>query len=196
MQTPVPALAEFLRWMNETPVSFLEEPECFASGKIIVRAVIGDLFETYFGKSAKSDFLQTFEASGDEKKERNRLRWILMTSHLLWHPLLRERRMTESLFRKLLVQDLAALAAVVPFDNLMKEPERQEELVRRVLQSAELLLPGEHKADADDRLSQINSIERHRLVAEAAAKEKRAREVREEMLRKAAAEAAAKVSRE
>lgn len=196
MQTPVPALAEFLRWMNEIPVSFLEEPACFGGGRINVRAVVADLFETYFEKPATGDFLQAFDVSGDEKRERNRLRWILIASHLLWHPVLRERRMAEAAFRKLLVQDLAALAAVVPFDTLIGEPERQEELLRRVLQAAALLLNGERKPDADDRLSQINSIERHRLVTEAAAKEKRAREVREEMLRKAAAEAAAKVSRE
>lgn len=60
----------------------------------------------------------------------------------------------------------------------------------------ELRFLGEAAQEADDRLAQLDSLEQQRLLKSAAEKEKRAREVREMMARRAAEEAAAKVSRE
>ena len=70
------------------------------------------------------------------------------------------------------------------------------ELVRRAFAALGLRLPGESAGEAEDRLAQVDSVERQRLLRAAAEKEKRAREVREMMARRAAEEAAAKVSRE
>ena len=85
---------------------------------------------------------------------------------------------------------------MVPVDALFREEERREELVRRILQATGHTFPGESSAEAEDRLRQLDSVERHRVLEAAAERERRARQVREEMARKAAAEAAAKVSRE
>lgn len=194
--TPLPPLSEFLRWINDMPAAFLEEPRLGGSGKIPVHAVVADLFETYFG-SQPSDTLQFgVEGTGTEAAERNRLRWVLAACHVMWHPGLRAQSFSKPAFRKLMIQEMSTLASAVRFETLIGDQERQEELVRRVLKCADLSFSGESKSDAADRLSQIDSIERQRLIAEAAAKEKRAKKVREEMLKKAAAEAAAKVSRE
>jgi hypothetical protein len=94
------------------------------------------------------------------------------------------------------VQDLAALAVTVPVAALAGDEERREELARRVLAATEVRLPGETAAQAADRLKQVDSVERRRVLAAAAERERRAREVREMMARKASEEAAAKVSRE
>jgi hypothetical protein len=57
-------------------------------------------------------------------------------------------------------------------------------------------LPGESASEAADRLQQVDSVQRRRVLQAAAERERRAREVREAMARKAAEEAAAKVTRE
>jgi hypothetical protein len=130
------------------------------------------------------------------KRELNRLQWILAACRVLWHPWLRGSAGPKNAIERLLVQELPGLAAVVPADSLFREEERREELVRRVLRAASQILPGESATETEDRLRQLDSVERHRVLAAAAEREQRARQVREEMARKAAAEAAAKVSRE
>jgi len=161
-----------------------------------VRAVVADCLETLFGEPPGEDLLRAFDPRDAKKLERNRLLWVLAACRLLWHPAWRGSGLRQQEVSKLLVQDLATLAAVVPAEKLVDEEERREELVRRTLASSGLLLPGESRKQAEDRLSQVDSLERQRLVAAAAEKEKRIREVREKMAKKAAEEAAAKVSRE
>lgn len=192
----LPPLAEFLRWLNEMPEPFRAEPAGLPSGTVPVRAIVADLYETWFDDRPVDDLLDAFHPSGTGKLERNRLRWVLAACHLLWHPELRRQPPAPEKFTKFLVQDLAALAAVAQADTLRTEEERREELIRRALGALGLLLPGESAKEAEDRLSQVDSVERRRLLKEAAEKEKRAREVREMMARKAAEEAAAKASRE
>jgi hypothetical protein len=192
----LPPLAEFLRWLAEMPEAFRSEPLGFPGGKVAVPAVVADLHETLFERRPEETFLAAFRPAAADKVERNRLRWVLAACHLLWHPALRTATLPAAGFNKLLVQDLAALAAVAPVDGLLRDEERREELIRRTLQALGLLLPGEGAKEAEDRLTQVDSVERRRLVREAAEKEKRAREVREQMARRAAEEAAAKVSRE
>jgi hypothetical protein len=95
-----------------------------------------------------------------------------------------------------LVQELSAVSGIVNVEQLDQDEERREELIRRTLRAVDWLLPGEMRNEADDRLKQVDSIERRRVLLAAAERERRAREVREAMARKAAEEAAAKVSRE
>lgn len=194
--SPLPPLAEFLRWLNEMPEPFRAEPAELPDGAVPVRAVVADLYESWFNDRAGDDLLDAFRPSATSKLERNRLRWVLAACHLLWHSELRRQPSDPTKFTKFLVQDLAALAAVAPVDALRTEEERREELIRRAFGTLGLLLPGESAKEAEDRLSQVDSVERRRLLKEAAEKEKRAREVREMMARKAAEEAAAKASRE
>jgi hypothetical protein len=196
MNGPLPPLAEFLRWVAEMPEPFRAEPQGFATGGVSVHAVVADLFDTLVGEPPDTPLLACFKPANSSKVERNRLRWVLAACHLLWHPGLRNRPVDRLGLRKLLVQDLASLASVVSVDALLTDEERREELIRRTLLALGLLLPGEAPKEAADRLTQLDSVERQRLVREAAEKEKRAREVREMMARRAAEEAAAKVSRE
>ena len=55
---------------------------------------------------------------------------------------------------------------------------------------------GESANDASDRLMQVDSIERRKLIMEAAEKQKKAKKLAEEIRRKAAEEAASKMSGE
>lgn len=200
----LPPLADFLRWAAEMPAGFKAEPQREAGEGVSVRACVHDLFETLCGKRPEEEFLRAFTPSNTgltasdvrARVESNRLRWVLAACHVLWHPTLRSHPPVAENLRKLLIQDLSAIAAIVPANHFVTDEERREELIRRALEAAGLRLPGESPVEAKDRLAQIDSIERQRVISEAAAKEKRARQVREEMARKAAEEAAAKVSRE
>jgi len=197
----VPPLEELQRWVAAMPAPFREEPVGFG-GPVLVSAVVADLLETMVGDPAESAtltsgwLLECLRHNASNEPERNRLRWMLAAAHLLWHPQLRRTAVTAQALRRLMVQDLPALAALVPVDVLDAEPDRREELIRVVLRALELALPGETAQEAADRLGQVDSVARHRLVAEAAERERRAREVREAMARKAATAAAAKVTRE
>jgi hypothetical protein len=196
MNGGLPPLAEFLRWLAELPEPFRSEPQGFGTGGVPVHAIVADLFDTYSGEHPEASLLAAFKPANAGKFERNRLRWVLAACHLLWHPALRSQSIDRARLNKLLLQDLAALASVVSADTVLADEERREELIRRTLLALGLLLPGESQKEAEDRLTQVDSVERRRLLREAAEKEKRAREVREMMARRAAEEAAAKVSRE
>lgn len=188
MSAPLPPLAEFLRWLAGMPDDFRSD--------VPVAAVVADLFDTWFGRPPEAQLLAAFRPANTGKAERNRLRWVLAACHLLWHPALRGQAGTQAQLNRLLVQDVATLASVVQAEALQTDEERREELIRRAVAALGLLLPGESAKEAEDRLAQVDSAERRRLLREAAEKERRAREVREQMARRAAEEAAAKVSRE
>ena len=191
-----PPLAELLRWMVEMPPAFRAEPEGFGEGKVRVRAVVADLFETLFGGPPPMATLAAFDAQDTGDAERNRLRWILAAAHLLWHPSFRGHPPAQASIEKLLVQDLATVASIVKVERLDREEERREELIRRSLRALERSLAGETPNEANDRFKQVDSVERRRVLLAAADRERRSREVREAMAKKAAQEAAAKVSRE
>lgn len=193
---PVPPLAEFLRWLVEMPDAFSAEPLGFGKGTLPVAAVVADLYETYFGAYPEESLLSAFRPAKTGKAERNRLRWVLAACHLLWHPALRGCGAATEQLNRLLIEELAQVATAEDADSLRTEEERREELVRRTLRALGLSLPGESAQEAEDRLTQVDSVERRRLLRAAAEKEKRAREVRDMMARRAAEEAAAKVSRE
>jgi hypothetical protein len=183
-----PPLAELLRHVTEMPAAF--------RGEANVRAVVADLIETLSRAAPPETTLAAFVPAGPTAAENNRLRWVLAGCHLLWHPSFRTRGVARESIERLLVQDLATLAGIVPVDELDRDEERREELVRRALRALAVTLPGESTNEAEDRFRQVDSVERRRVLIAAAEREKRAREVREAMARKAAQEAAAKVSRE
>lgn len=193
---PLPSLPEWLRWLGDLPAPFRQTPLGFPGGRVRTGAVVADLFESLFGAPPDPAFLAAFEPSAATGSERNRLALVLAACHLLWHPALRALPLSAPGLSKLLVEELASLAPAFPAAGLDQDEERREELVRRALRAAGHRLPGESEAEAEDRLKQVDSIERRRVLAAAAEREKRSREVREAMAKKAAEEAAAKVSRE
>jgi hypothetical protein len=190
-----PTLAELQRWMMEMPVAFAGEPEGFPEGRVRVHAVMADLFETLFGGS-DDELVAVFRPANDSALERNRLRLSLHTARLLSNPLFRRPGLAHGRLRGLYSQEIPAMAAVVQVDELARDEHLREELIRRTLRAFGIGLAGESVAESEDRLRQVDSVERHRVLHEAAGRERRAREVREAMARKAAQEAAAKVSRE
>jgi hypothetical protein len=192
----VPPLGELLRWMSNMPAAFRAEPEGFPGGQIRVRAVVADLFETCLGAAPGDETLAAFTPANAGTEERNRLRWILAAVHLLWHPIFRAGPPPRAGLERLLIQDIASVAGIVSRDQLETDEERREELIRLTLRALAMELPEETSNEAEDRFKQVDSCERRRVLLAASERERRSREVREAMAKKAAQEAAAKVSRE
>lgn len=193
MSVEVPPIGAWLRRAAEAPAVLEAAPEGFPGGVVRVSAVVSDLWERLTGSPAPPSLLGAFAVTQPGETERMRLRGVLFACHVLTHPVFVGRPVAP--IERLLVQELSGWAAAVGAQALGSE-ERREELVRRCLRAARLRPGGESETEAEDRLRQVDAVERARVLRDAEAREKRAREVREAMARAAAQEAAAKVSRE
>ena len=121
---------------------------------------------------------------------------MLVACWLLHDAWFRDRKRFTAAVKQLLAGGLNELAELVPATQLTSDPDRREELVRLCLQGLGLRPAGETTAQAQDRLTTLNSVERQRVVQEAQQAERRAQKIRDAMAKKAAAEAAARYMRE
>ncbi|MFQ5570261.1 MAG: hypothetical protein ACE5G0_11340 [Rhodothermales bacterium] len=181
--------------LQECPAAFLEEPQIGTGGVVSVAAVVADLLRTLADDYQLRPDTAPFRAKS--AKTRNRLRLILITSWLLHDAWFREQDGLAKPVAKLLAHDLDALALLVDAGQFVTDPDRREELARYCLSRLGFRPKGETKAQAEDRLTTLDSVERARVVRETKAAQERARKIREEMRRQRERErAAAKPMRE
>lgn len=95
-----------------------------------------------------------------------------------------------------LTTGLCEVSRVVNPRYFITDPEGREELARRVLQALELLPEGETAAQAADRMTSVDSVERKKVVEKSREAQRRAQEIREALARKEAEEAASKMTRD
>lgn len=117
--------------------------------------------------------------------------WLMRDEWFLARP-----ELAEATWRLLHSPAMTNLAKLVRPEALIHDPDRREELVRLCLQGLNLIPAGETAAQAADRLTTLDSVERDRVIRRTREAEARAREVREAMARRRAEEAAARYSRE
>jgi hypothetical protein len=96
----------------------------------------------------------------------------------------------------LLTQGARELAGSSASKKFVSDAERREELARFILARLGHRPAGESVAQAEDRLSSLSAVERARVLRAAKEAEVRARQICEELVRKAAQESADKWSRE
>lgn len=192
-------LAEYIRWLGEAPTSLRSDPQPWNPQGIYLAPVLGDLVESVLGERPQAGFWEWVLPVDDGPAERRRLGWVLLSAHLLWHPELRSpdrRRPEAASLVELWTEELRKLSQAAPWESIDDDLERREELIRRVFRACSWPIPGESPAESEDRLVQLDSVERARLVKEASEREKRRRALAEELARKAAEEAAARYSPE
>ena len=187
--------AEYLRRLAEMPSPFREDPRPWNPRGVPLAAVLGDLHETLVRSPPTADFLKAVLPQAATPAERNRIAWVLAACWLLMHPDLRTAQPEALRLKAFLGQELRDLAAVADWES-SADGERREELLRRTLRACNLSLPGESAAEAEDRLAQLDSVGRDRLVREAAERDRLRRELQAEMTRRAAEEAASRYSPE
>ena len=94
----------------------------------------------------------------------------------------------------LLTTGLSELAELVPTERFATDPDRREELARVLLRGLGVVPAGETVEQAADRLDTVDSVRRHRLLADSRAAEERAELIRKALADKRAREAAARYS--
>ncbi len=194
MEREGPPLETLTRRLAELPPDFLGEPRIGAAGTVHVAAVVQDLL-TDLSRPAAPARLKAFEGD-DPQRDRGRLSVALALCWLLADGWFRDARPAPDDVLRLLEGLPAELGGRFPVGQLVKDPERREEIARLALARLGFRPAGETRAQAEDRLSSISSAERERVLAASRAAEERAREIRQALLRKAAEQSADKWSRE
>ena len=192
-----PQLESLTRRLAECPADFMAAPrDRGGKGEVYVAAVVFDLLRELGGAPLTPQQMDVFELKrGDARRERN-LHVVLMAAWLLYDPWFRSRRRFAQAAYELLASGLDEVAAIVPPQAFINDADRREELARLCLYGLGLRPAGESESQAADRLTTLDSVERAHVIREARAAEARARQIREEMARKAAEEAAAVYGRE
>lgn len=195
MEHEGPALEYLMRRLAETPTDFLAEPRIGSAGQVPVAAVISDVLREIGDCPLSRKQAAAFE-SKDAKKDRNRLSIALIGCWLLRDDWFRTHTVVTQDVLNFFHFSVSELASVTPSTKFVSDPDRREELARLCLKDLDLRPAGETITQAQDRLSTLSSVERQRVIRAARLAEDRARAIREEMARKAKAEADAKIMRE
>jgi hypothetical protein len=190
-----PSLESLTHRLAECPADFLAEPRIGSAGVIHVAAVVADLVRDLGGPVLTIEQAAPFQPT-DRKKHRNRLQCVLVGCWLLHDSWFRGRQSFADRSQRFLAEELSDLANLFPASRLVTDSDRREEFARLALKALGLRPAGETAVQAQDRLTTLSSVERQRVIREAAVAEERARKVREAMAKKAAEEAAAKYMRE
>jgi hypothetical protein len=188
-----PDLASLVHRLSECPPELLDEPRIGASGRIVVPAVVFDLIEELGGVGLSNVHLPF---RSDDPSDRNAMRIVLVACWLLHDRWFRDRRDLGAAAHAFVIEEPPILAPVVDAERFVTDPDRREELARHCLARLGLRPQGETDEQASDRRTSLDSVERRRIIEQTRAAERRAQQVREEIARKAAAEAAAKATRE
>lgn len=198
MKKTGPSITHLTHRLGLCPQEFTEQPRIADGPGVAVDAVVGDLFLTWGAPLMRAKQLSFFRASCEES--RDVLRLVLVAAWLLYDEELQttigDPRGAAELVMLWMEEDLPALAAVVKPEKFISEPERREELSRRVLALLEMIPEGETEKAAADRLKRVDSLERQRMLAETKERVRRAEELRKKMEEKRAREAAARWNRE
>ncbi|MEP3891346.1 MAG: hypothetical protein ABJN69_12880 [Hellea sp.] len=192
MKREGPPLEILLRRLAETPPEFMQEPRIGGRAQVVVPALVNDCV-AYFGAPARADTLAQFNT--DDPRLRPKLQLVMVLVWLLRHPVLKTFDLSSGDVLSVLEGVPAALGASNAAIYI-EDPERREELARTVLAQFKLRPEGESEKQAADRLMAISASERKRLLRASRDAERRAREVREALARKAARESADKWTRE
>ena len=194
MEREGPFLESLTRRLAETPEDFLAEPRIGQTGRVQTVAVVADLLQL-LGSSAEGPELRRF-AGVDARRDRNRLSITLLLCWLLADEWFRQARPVAGEVIRVLDTEAAELAGRVAVRKFVTDPDRREELARLALARLGFRPAGESLAQAQDRLTTLNSAERARVMQAARVAEERARRIREALAKKAAEESADKWTRE
>ncbi|HEX3625891.1 MAG TPA: hypothetical protein VH280_10750 [Verrucomicrobiae bacterium] len=194
MEQEGPILESLTRRLAETPEEFLFEPRIGVSGHVHVAAVAGDLAKA-LNVPLKAGELVRF-AGNDARQDRNRLAITLLFCWILFDEWFRQANCGHDAVLKLLDSESKELASQIAARKFVTDPDRREEMARVTLARLGFRPAGESLAQAQDRLTTLNSTERARVMRAARVAEERARQIREALKKKAAEESADKWTRE
>lgn len=196
-----PLLEALTHRLAECPADFLRAPG--ASGEEIdIAALVADLLRDLGMKSPPGQLAAKFAppkgrvVKAAREAAVNRLRLVAVSVWLMSDAWFLARPVAAASVWQLLSVGLDPMAEAFDAALAVSDPDRREELVRFCLWSLDLRPAGESAAQSQDRLTNLDSVERVRVVRETRAAEERARKIREAMAEQAAREAASTYGRE
>lgn len=192
MHDPGPQLETLLRRLSECPPEFLEA--CHGpNGAQTIAAILCDHFRVVQWIDG-SPFVSRLRTSDKPSTGEQRTWELLSIAVWLLHDEWFSTRPTlfVAAWEWLQSDQFPAMAKVLKPETCITDPDRREELARHCLSALDLRPAGETIEQAHDRRITLDSVERQRVVSATAAAERRAREVRQAMARKAAQESASR----
>lgn len=194
MERNGPQLEILTHRLTETPPDFLDEPPAEHTGSTMTAALINDLVKK-FGSRLQASQLTGFVLKNDAAT-RNRLALARITTWLLADEWFLSVQLQSEEIMHVFEHAVAELATTSPAKKFVTDPDRREELARVVLARLNYRPANETLAQATDRLSSLSSTERNRLLEASRDAERRARAIREALVKKAAEQSADKWTRE
>lgn len=186
-----PQLEILLRRLSECPAEFLEVchgPNAAQS----IAAILCDHFRDI--QIDHTNFILRLRTSGEPSTGDQRVWELLAIAAWLLHDEWFSSRphYSAAAWEWLQSDQLPEMARVLQPEWCITDPDRREELARQCLSALGLRPAGETIEQAHDRRMTLDSVERQRVVYATAMAERRAREVRQAMARKAARESASR----
>jgi hypothetical protein len=176
------------------PAEFITKPE---NGILSINtiAVVSDLLFDLGGNFLEYDKIPLLQL--DEAVDPINVQRIILIACYLYHDpwFIKKEKYAEKVFA-FLCSKPNDLSEVVNAESFVFDSDRREELARICLDALDLIPEGESENYAMDRLTALDSIERANVIEKTRKTRERARLLREAMARKAAEEAASKMSRE
>src|SRR3954464_10227295 len=176
MEHEGPTLEYLLHRLSECPGEFLAEPRDDGRGTVDVTAIVCDQMRA-FGIEPQHLNLEPLVHKGFPAAK-NRLRLVSVATWLLNDEWFLARPALGQPIWELLSQGLNALAGAMPAELAVTDPDRREELVRNCLKQLKMCPQGESAAQASDRLTALDSVERAKVLRKIRTAEARANEVR------------------
>jgi hypothetical protein len=188
MSSEGPQLERLLRRLSECPEDFLEPVGDGQQLGIDVVAIVCDQLRAIAPEpppESEHKALQAIRAAQPRHQH-----FLALVAWLLHDEWFRTRcDCVPAMWNLYGSQQLAQLAALVPPQAAIHDADRREEFVRICLHGLGLRPQGESQAQAQDRLTMLDTAERERVLRATAAAERRAREIRAAMARAAAQDA-------
>jgi hypothetical protein len=191
MQTEGPELAALLHRLAECPPEFLEVEAAGDAEGIDVAAIVCDHMRRVSPGEVPEQQSKLLSQIGRGPVERLAAIaiacWLLHDEWFFARP-----ELAPAMWRLLVSKELAQLTRHVRPERIVADADRREEFTRLCLQGLGLRPRGDSIEQALDRLTTLDSAERARVLRATAAAERRAREVREAMVRQRALESASR----
>ena len=186
-----PELIELLDRLMDCPKEFYSSDRSYRSETEIM-ALYSDLYFFLTGKYPNENMLRMIPSDRDE----NLARCASMCIFILFHEWFRGKQETAELFALFLNSVLPAYSGAVNADEFAGNSERREELIRLLLYHLGYFPKGETEKYSLNRLAALDSVERDKVIKESREVMKKVQALREAMARKAAEEAASKMTGE
>ena len=186
---------ELVAYLRKCPDIYLQPSAFFEKDGLNSIALVFDAYRIVSNKFLKSNF-EIPAGSNLQSIDDNHWRTIHISTWLLYHPDFRNTPYLENKLYHFWFEELRNASVYVKSKDWIADDERAEEMVRLLLNCCEIVPYGENNEEAADKLSSINSADRHKVLKQSYEAHERIMNIQREMAEKKAREAANTYGRE